>query len=79
MTAPAKPRWLDWLPLVGMVLTVAGLIWAASNIASRVDDNTRRIGVLEAADQKRTDTLSSIDARTARIEGRLEAMQGQKQ
>jgi len=61
-----------------MVLTVAGLIWAASNIASNVSDNTRRIGVLEANDQKRTDTLGSIDARTARIEGRLEAMQDQK-
>lgn len=61
-----------------MLLTVAGIIWAASNIASQVNDNTRRIGVLETSDTKRSDTLSSIDARTARIEGRLEAMQDQK-
>ncbi|WP_404711725.1 hypothetical protein [Sphingomonas sp. MMS24-J13] len=74
MTAPAKPRWLDWLPVVGMILTICGLIWMGAQYAARVDDNTRRIAVLEDRAQRRDDGLATIDARLARIEGRLDAM-----
>lgn len=74
MTAPAKPRWLDWLPLVGMILTVCGLIWMGAQYAARVDDNARRIAALEDRAQRRDDVLATIDARLARIEGRLDAM-----
>lgn len=74
MTAPAKPRWLDWLPLVGMLLTISGLIWMGAQYAARVDDNVRRIAALEDRAQRREDLLATIDARLARIEGRLDAI-----
>jgi hypothetical protein len=74
MSAAARPRWLDWLPLIGMVLTVAGLIWMGAQYAARVDDTIRRIGVLEDRAQRRDDMLATIDARLARIEGRLDAL-----
>jgi hypothetical protein len=77
MTAPAKPRWLDWLPLVGMILTICGLIWMGAQYAARVDDTVRRIGVLEDRAQRRDDMLATIDARLARIEGRLDALREQ--
>jgi hypothetical protein len=74
MSAPPKPRWLDWLPLVGMIITVCGLIWMGAQYAARVDDNVRRIASLEDRAQRRDDVLATIDARLARIEGRLDAM-----
>lgn len=74
MTAPAKPRWLDWLPLIGMILTICGLIWMGAQYAARVDDNVRRIAALEDRMQRRDDMLATIDARLARIEGRIDAI-----
>jgi hypothetical protein len=74
MSAAARRPWLDWLPLVGMVLTIAGLIWMGAQYAARVDDTIRRIGVLEDRAQRRDDMLATIDARLARIEGRLDAL-----
>lgn len=78
MTVPAKPRWLDWLPLLGMAITIVGLIWSGATYASQINDNTRRITAIEQDAQKRTDTLNNVDARTAHIEGMLEAMRDQK-
>ena len=78
MNTPAKPRWLDWLPLVGMAITVIGLIWSGATYVSQIQDNTRRITAIEQDAQKRSDTLQAVDARTARIEGMLEAMRDQK-
>jgi len=77
---PASPRqpWLDWLPLVGLAITIAGMIWAGATYAGQLNDNTRRIQALEASDQKRTDTLNSVDVRTAKIEGILEEMRDGK-
>jgi hypothetical protein len=74
MSAAIRPRWLDWLPLIGMILTIAGLIWMGAQYAARVDDTIRRIGVLEDRAQRRDDMLATIDARLARIEGRLDAL-----
>jgi len=78
MTAPAKPRWLDWLPLIGMLITIVGLIWSGATYVSQINDNTRRIAAIEQDAQKRSDTLNTVDQRTARIEGILEAMRDTK-
>lgn len=77
MSAPVRRPWLDWLPLVGMIITIAGLIWMGAQYAARVDDTVRRIGVLEDRAQRRDDMLATIDARLARIEGRLDALREQ--
>ena len=70
MSASTKLRWLDWLPLIGMVITVAGLIWAGSQYAAEIRDDTRRIAKLE----DKADTIQQIDVRTARIEATLDVM-----
>lgn len=57
-----------------MVLTISGLIWMGAQYAARVDDNARRIAALEDRAQRRDDMLGTIDARLARIEGRLDAI-----
>jgi hypothetical protein len=55
----------DWIAIAGLALTVAGGTFgpaarASSACKQRTEDNTRRISVLEANDQKRGDQLTEI-------------------
>lgn len=62
-----------WIALIISVLLV---FWQVAVASGRVAENTRRIELLEVADRQRGDTLSQINARTARIEATLEHMRG---
>jgi hypothetical protein len=54
----------DWIAIAALALTVAGNLWtggsSSSALQARTEDNTRRISVLEANDQKRADQLTEI-------------------
>ena len=74
----AAPR-LGFKELVPIVCSIAGLLVVLSGALradggrdKQLDDNTRRIERLEAADSAKTETLSRIDGRTIRIETKLE-------
>ena len=59
---------------VAPLAVVGGMFRADGNRSAQIDTNTRRIEVLEAANQAKTDLLTKIDGRTIRIETKLEMM-----
>lgn len=78
MTDSPIPR-LSFKDLVPIICSVAGLLVVLSGVLradggrdTKVEENTRRIERLEAADATKTETLSRIDGRTIRIETKLE-------
>ena len=80
MTAAPPPRLAlkDIITLgcsiVAATAVVGGVIRADGGRTAKIDDNTRRIEFLEAANQAKTDLLTKIDGRTIRIETKLEMM-----
>ncbi|KQN15604.1 hypothetical protein [Sphingomonas sp. Leaf28] len=60
--------------VVAPLAVVGGMFRADGNRSAQIDTNTRRIEVLEAANQAKTDLLTKIDGRTIRIETKLEMM-----
>ena len=60
--------------IVGPVVVVGNALRADGGRDKQIDDNTRRIVVLEEANQAKTDLLTKIDGRTIRIETKLEMM-----
>ena len=60
--------------VVAPLTVVGGMFRADGNRSAQIDTNTRRIEVLEAANQAKTDLLTKIDGRTIRIETKLEMM-----
>lgn len=68
--SPPPTTWKDWVPVVGLAITFLGMIYFAGELAGEVRDDTRRIAALEV----KMDTINQIDARTARIEGKLEML-----
>lgn len=79
MADGASPPRLSFKEMVPIVCSIAGLLVVLSGVLradggrdKQLDDNTRRIERLEAADTAKTETLSRIDGRTIRIETKLE-------
>ena len=60
--------------IVGPVVVVSNALRADGGRDKQIDDNTRRIVILEEANQAKTDLLTKIDGRTIRIETKLEMM-----
>lgn len=82
MTAgAARPRWHDFLPftpVLALLLTVAGTVWASSRTLSELTSGgielRGRIEKLEKLTETRDEQLRTIDLRLARIEVKLEMM-----
>lgn len=60
----------QWAVYVALGVTIAGIVFQGGYLANQVAENSRRIAALEA----RMDRINSIDVRTARIEGKLDAI-----
>ena len=60
--------------IVGPIVVVGNALRADGGRDKQIDDNTRRIVILEEANQAKTDLLTKIDGRTIRIETKLEMM-----
>lgn len=77
-----RVRLPEWIAIFGLVAMIAGGIWNGGSTSSAVqrqtEDNTRRIGVLEANDQKRADQLTDIKTVAARTETKVDILLGQK-
>lgn len=72
-----ESRRFNWSPAwIALAFSVGGFLWQVGVTSQRVNDNIRRVELLEAADRQRGDALSRIDARTARIEATLDFMRG---
>jgi len=69
-----RSLWKDWMPVITLVLTIAGSLLIGGGYIAELKDNTRRIEALEQDAQKRNDLLTQIDVRTARIEAKLEML-----
>lgn len=67
--APVPKRPLsEWVSISGIVIFAVGSIWHAAQFSSQVQENTRRIVVLETSDKEHGDKLGMIDTRTASTE-----------
>lgn len=77
-TAPSRLPLKDIIMLgcaiVGPIVVVGNALRADGSRDKQMDDNTRRIVILEEANQAKTDLLTKIDGRTIRIETKLEMM-----
>ena len=77
-TAPTRMALKDVITLgaslVGAAFVIGGALRADGGRDKQIDDNTRRIVILEEANQAKTDLLTKIDGRTIRIETKLEMM-----
>ncbi|MBE2990899.1 hypothetical protein IFR23_02605 [Sphingomonas sp. CFBP 13603] len=60
--------------IIAATAIVGGVIRADGGRAAKIEDNTRRIVILEEANQAKADLLTKIDGRTIRIETKLEMM-----
>lgn len=68
--APAAPRWLAWIPLITAAGLIIGALLACGGYIAQAREHERRITALEARDEQ----LRAIDARTTRIEAKLEVL-----
>lgn len=74
-TRPSKPSGLlVWAPLVGAAAVVVGVIYNTGAKSSQLDDNTRRILILETKSEVRDAKLDGINERLTRIEAKLEIL-----
>lgn len=75
MTVP-RSRWLDFAPVLALLLTVAGTLWASSATLSKLTTGgieiARRVEKLEELTEPRDERSRMIDLRLARIEVKLE-------
>lgn len=60
--------------LIAPAFLIGGVLRADGGRDEKTEANTRRIEILERADQAKTDLLTKIDGRTIRIETKLEMM-----
>jgi hypothetical protein len=77
MAAPNRPsgfNWKDWLPVITVAALLISAMLSGGGYISQLQDNTRRIGAIEAKSDGRDDKLNTIDVRTARIEAKLELL-----
>jgi heme exporter protein D len=80
MTAPPSPSpwWAPFVPVISLLVLIAGAVLASGGYLATLKDNTRRIEQLETdarTDAKtRTEMLQQLDLRLARIEVKLEMM-----
>ena len=80
MTAPSPPPpwWAPFVPVISLIVVIAGVIQMSGGYIATLKDHTRRIDQLEAdarTDAKtRTEMLQQLDLRLARIEVKLEMM-----
>jgi hypothetical protein len=79
----AKPSWKDYAgvicAIISAVFVISGALRADGGRDKQLEDNTRRIEVLERSDAAKTDLLMKIDGRTIRIETTLEMMKATKE
>lgn len=68
--AQTPPRWLAWIPLVTAAGLIIGALLACGGYIAQAREHERRITALELRDEQ----LRAIDARTTRIEAKLEVL-----
>ena len=75
---PAPPWWAPFVPVISLIIVIAGVVLASGGYITELKDHTRRITQLELdarTDAKtRTEMLQQLDLRLARIEVKLEMM-----
>jgi hypothetical protein len=76
--ASPPPWWAPFVPVVSLLMLIAGVVLTSGGYITTLKENTRRIDQLEAearTDAKtRTEMLQQLDLRLARIEVKLEMM-----
>ncbi|MFS0736920.1 hypothetical protein ABC347_07710 [Sphingomonas sp. 1P06PA] len=68
----------EWVPWAGLFLAVAGIVYQGGQITGEVNRSTERISKLEASEEARTDAISAMNVRTARIEAKLDFLMEQR-
>lgn len=75
-TLPPRLSLKEAVPIIcsvaGLAIVAGGALRADGGRDKQIEDNTRRVERLEAADSAKTTLLDQIDGRTIRIETKLE-------
>ncbi|KQM76695.1 hypothetical protein ASE70_07955 [Sphingomonas sp. Leaf22] len=69
-TPSPAPRWLAWMPAASVGALIAGSLLTGGGYIQRLDEQVRRITVLEESIKQ----LQEIDKRTTRIEAKLDVL-----
>ncbi len=69
-TPPPAPRWLAWMPAASVGALIAGALLTGGGYISKLDEQGRRIAVLEEQAKQQQE----IDKRTTRIEAKLDVL-----
>jgi uncharacterized coiled-coil protein SlyX len=60
-----SPNISAWLPMMGFLLAIGGIVYQSGSVTSEVRQNTARIVALEAKDALREKALSEMNIRGA--------------
>jgi hypothetical protein len=71
---PARASWKDFIPVLGLLLTIVALIWGGGRLSGSVDENTRRIVALELRADRRDDQMADLRERIAQMDGKLDLL-----
>lgn len=74
VVAPSRLSWKDLVPVVMLILTLITLLVGGGKVLGKVDDNTRRISLLEQRAERRDDELGDLKARIAGMDAKLDLL-----
>lgn len=70
----ARTTWKDWLPVLSLLIVIAGVMMTGGRTLAQVADNTRRIEVLERRADQRDDQLSDMRTQIAGMDAKLDLL-----
>lgn len=75
-SAAARTTWKDLIPLLAIILTVAGIIYAAGQLHSRLGETERAVVELKNRADRNDDRFVELVGKVERVDGRVERVDG---
>lgn len=71
---PGRVGWKEWLPVISLLIVIAGVLLTGGKTIAQVNDGTRRIEVLERRADQRDDQLRDVQVRIAGMDAKLDLL-----
>jgi hypothetical protein len=72
--APARTTWKDLLPLVAILMTIAGIIYAAGQLHSRISATESAVSKLETRADRVDGDTRDLGRKLERVDGKLDLL-----